>query len=217
MKRKQLVLLIIIAALGLMAWSGYTNYQRRRHEAAQQHAMQAVLVPDGQQPPASGDETDEEEPSPLLGKAAPGFTLEDLNGHKVSLADYKGKAVLVNFWATWCGPCKIEIPWLIKLRDQYKDQGFEILGVSADDLDKDDKAKLAGDEANIAKAAKSFGIDYPVLLDADSISKPYGGLDALPTSYYVNRKGVIVASVVGLASRDEVEANIKKALAAGGE
>ena len=81
--------------------------------------------------------------SPLLGKPAPEFTLEDLSGKKLSLASYKGKAVLINFWATWCGPCKIETPWLIELRNQYAAQGFEVLGISADDIDRDNPAKLS--------------------------------------------------------------------------
>ena len=146
MLRKTVVIFVVIVALGLMVWSGFSNYQRRKRQAAQARVPQVVLVPDGQSPPEGADD---EQPSALQGKPAPSFTLEDLNGKKVSLSDYRGKAVLLNFWATWCGPCKIEIPWLIKLRDQYKDQGFEILGISADDLDKDDKKKLSEDLADI--------------------------------------------------------------------
>lgn len=212
MLRKAIVSLVMLVSLGLIAWAGFYNYKRREQRQA---AAQVVLVPDGQSSPAAAD-NDEAQLNALHGKPAPAFSLEDLSGKKVSLADYKGKAVLINFWATWCGPCKVEIPWLIKLRDEYKSQGFEILGISADDLDKDDKKKLSEDIAQIQKSAKSYGIDYPVLIDADSISKPYGGLDALPTSFYVDRDGVVVAEVVGLASRDEIEANIKKALSSKG-
>src|ERR1035437_9836029 len=99
--------------------------------------------------------------TPLLGKPAPPFTLEDLSGEKRSLASFKGKAVLINFWATWCAPCKIETPWLIELRNQYAAQGFEVLGISADDLDRSDPFKLREDKHQIARFVQQEKIDYP--------------------------------------------------------
>jgi thiol-disulfide isomerase/thioredoxin len=216
MTRKAIVALVMIAALGLMFWSGYKQYQQRKQEASLQQAPHVVLVPDGQSPPsitagAAGDD----QPQTLQGKPAPRFTLTDLHGKKVSLADYKGKAVLLNFWATWCGPCKLEIPWIEKLRDQYKDQGFEVLGIESDNYDDDPKG-LAAYKEGVAKSATGLNINYPVLLGGDTISKPYGGLDGLPNSFYVDRNGIVTAQIVGLADRDEIEANIKKALASGG-
>jgi len=151
--------------------------------------------------------------SPLVGKPAPAFTLEDLGGKQVSLASFQGKAVLINFWATWCGPCKIETPWLVELRKQYASQGFEILGVSADDLDRSNPAQLSADKNGIARFVAKMQMPYPVLIDGGSVSKPYGGLDELPTSIYVNRQGIVVAVQQGITSKDEIEANIKKALA----
>lgn len=217
MKRNHLVLILVVAALVLMVWAGVDNYRRRKSEQEQLRKMQAVLVPNT--PAASANAAaapEEEEKSPLEGKAAPPFTLETLQGQKVSLASYKGKAVLVNFMATWCAPCKVETPWLIQLRKQYAEQGFEILGISTDDLDKDDKKMNAQDKADIAKFVSNMHIDYPVLIDGDSISHPYGGIDALPTSFFVDRSGKVIAATVGLHDRDELEANIKKALASGG-
>ena len=209
----------MIAALGLMVWSGFKEYQRRKQEAALQQTPQVALVPDGQTPqspaPDAAGDASIPQPQPMKGKPAPPFTLVDLSGRRVSLADYKGKAVLLNFWATWCGPCKVEIPWLIKLRDQYKSQGFEVLGIESDSYDLSDPKELATYKAGVVKAATSFGIDYPILLGGDSISEPYGGLDGLPNSFYVDRNGVVTAQIVGLADRDEIEANIKKALASG--
>jgi cytochrome c biogenesis protein CcmG/thiol:disulfide interchange protein DsbE len=151
--------------------------------------------------------------SPLVGKPAPAFALEDLNGTKVSLASFQGKAVLINFWATWCGPCKIETPWLVDLRSRYAPQGFEILGVSADDIDHADPAKLSAEKKQIARSAAQSHIPYPVLIDGGSLGNSYGGLDQLPTSIYVNRKGLVVAVQQGITSKSEIEANIKKALA----
>ncbi len=217
LKRNHLVLILLIAALVLMIWSGVVNYRHRRAEEAQLQAMQSVLTPATPASPAdAAAEAAEEDKSPLQGKPAPAFTLETLQGQKVSLANYKGKAVLVNFMATWCAPCKVETPWLIELRKQYGPQGFEILGVSTDDLDKDDEKQNAQDKEDIAKFVNHMHIDYPVLIDGDSISHPYGGIDALPSSFFVDRTGKVVAYTVGLHDRSELEANIKKAIASGG-
>jgi cytochrome c biogenesis protein CcmG/thiol:disulfide interchange protein DsbE len=131
---------------------------------------------------------------------------------KVSLASYKGRAVLINFWATWCAPCKVETPWLIALRNQYAAQGFEVLGISADDIDRGDPQKLSEEKKEIARFVEQTHIPYPVLIDGDSLSTPYDGLDALPASYFVDRNGTVVAAQVGLTSKDEIEASIRKAL-----
>jgi len=161
---------------------------------------------------AAGD--DAKYVSPLTGKLAPAFELEDLSGKKVSLESYKGKAVLVNFWATWCAPCKIETPWLVELRDQYALQGFEILGVSTegDGVGRDDKAAWDKDKAAIARSVERMHMQYPVLIDGDSISEQYGGLDELPMSFFVSRNGTVVAVQMGLTSKADIEANIKKVL-----
>jgi len=215
MKRNYAVLLVLVVTLVLMVWAGIVNYHRRKAEQERLRQMQALLVPAA--PPSNNSApAEEEEKSPLEGKPAPAFELENLQGQKVSLAGYKGKAVMVNFMATWCAPCKVETPWLIQLRNQYAPQGFEILGISTDDLDKGDKKKNTEDKAEIAKYVANMHIDYPVLIDGDSISKKYGGVDALPTSFFIDRKGKVVAAMMGLHDRDEIEANIKKALAGGG-
>ncbi len=202
MKRNHLVLLLIVASLALMFWAGWANFETRRQQAERAKAAHVALEP----------EAENAYVSPLQGKPAPNFTLNDLTGNKVSLADYKGKAVLLNFWATWCAPCKVEIPWFLKLREQYAGQGFEIVGVSSDDLDKDDKAKLFEQKAEIAKFVEQQKMTYPILIDGEAISNPYGGVDSLPTSFFIDRQGTVVAQTVGLVPRDEIEADIKKAL-----
>ena len=137
MKRNTLVLGAVLFILAAFAWAGWANWEYRRQAAERllASAAQGELVVDA----SSGVRRNTSPRS--LGKPAPGFTLEDLSGKKVSLASYKGKAVLINFWATWCAPCKIETPWLIELRNQYAAQGFEILGVSADDIDRDERRR----------------------------------------------------------------------------
>ena len=154
--------------------------------------------------------------SPLDGKRRPPSRLKTSAGSKVSLATYKGKAVMINFWATWCGPCKVETPWIVDLRDKYAEQGFEVLGVDTegDDLQPGDKAGWANAEANANKfVVDTTGSPYPVLLDGDSISREYGGLDDLPASFFVDRSGKVVVATAGRTSEGDIEGNIKKALA----
>jgi cytochrome c biogenesis protein CcmG/thiol:disulfide interchange protein DsbE len=209
LKRNTLVLTAVLFILATFAWAGWANYEYRKQAAERllASATQGELIADqaGGVPQIV---------SPLKGKPAPEFSLEDLSGNRVSLASYKGKAVLINFWATWCAPCKIETPWLIELRNQYAAQGFEILGVSTegDDLEKDDKSGWTKEKAAIAKFVEQMHMPYPVLIDGDSISKPYGGLDELPSSFFVDRNGTVVAAQLGLTSKEDMEANIKKAL-----
>ena len=174
-----------------------------------------VLTPAGSDSPSAGGDEAPPFKNPLENRQAPAFTLKDTNGKKVSLSDYKGKAVVLDFWATWCAPCKIEIPWLQKLHDQYASQGLVVLGISEDDLDLEDKAALFKQKQEIAESASKLGITYPVLFDDANVAKPYGGVDALPTTFYVDRSGKVVAATIGLVDRDEIEANIKKALGSG--
>jgi cytochrome c biogenesis protein CcmG/thiol:disulfide interchange protein DsbE len=206
-KRNTLVITAVLFILAVFAWAGWANWELRRQEAERRLGPmpQGELAPDA----AGGDLQFN---SPLKGKPAPEFVLEDLSGKKVSLASYKGRAVLINFWATWCGPCKIETPWLIELRNQYAAQGFEVLGVSTDDIDRGDPQKLSDEKMEIAQFVEEMHIPYPVLIDGDSLSKPYGGLDAMPTSFFVDRNGTVVAAQMGLTSKDDIEANIRKAL-----
>jgi cytochrome c biogenesis protein CcmG/thiol:disulfide interchange protein DsbE len=208
-RRNTLVLGATLLILAIFAWAGWANWEYRRQEAERQLAGvgqgELVPVPGGGAP---------EFVSPLTGKPAPAFALNDLSGNKISLASYRGKAVLINFWATWCGPCRIETPWIVELRQKYAAQGFEVLGVDTegDDLKKSDKAGWAKATAAAGKFVAEEKMTYPVLLDGDSISNDYGGLDNLPTSFFVDRKGVVVAAQVGLTSEQDIESKIEKAL-----
>ena len=136
------------------------------------------------------------------GTPAPDFTLDSLDGQSMRLSDLRGKAVLLNFWATWCGPCKIEMPWFIELQKEYGPQGLQIVGVAMDDSSKED----------IAKFAKEMGVNYPVLLGKEAVGDAYGGVPALPESFFIGRDGKIVDKIIGLKGRGEIEESIRKAL-----
>ena len=140
----------------------------------------------------------------ILGKStpAPDFTLEKLDGGSMKLSDLRGKAVLLNFWATWCGPCKIETPWLVELQNQYRSEGLQVVGVAMDDSGKDE----------IAKFAKDMGVNYPVLLGKEAVGDAYGGVPALPETFFIGRDGKIVDRIIGLKGRADIEDSIKKAL-----
>jgi thiol-disulfide isomerase/thioredoxin len=133
---------------------------------------------------------------------APDFTLESLDGKNTRLSDFRGKAVLLNFWATWCGPCKIETPWLVEMQKEYGPQGLQVVGVAMDDSGKDE----------IAKFAKEMGVNYPVLLGKEEVGDAYGGVPALPESFFIGRNGKIVDKIMGLEGKAEIESAIKKAL-----
>ncbi|MGZ4878278.1 MAG: TlpA disulfide reductase family protein, partial [Candidatus Angelobacter sp.] len=121
------------------------------------------------------------------------------------LASFRGKAVLLNFWATWCGPCKIEMPWLVDLQKKYGPEGLQIVGVAMDDTS----------DKEIADFAHKMGVNYVVLKGTEKVGDLYGGVDRLPLTYYIDRSGKVVDETVGLAGESVIENAIKKALTQG--
>jgi thiol-disulfide isomerase/thioredoxin len=144
---------------------------------------------------------------PARGSVAPDFTLTALDGSEVRLSSFKGKAVMVNFWATWCEPCKIEMPWLVDLQKQFGPQGLQILGVALDDAD----------TKTIAQFTHKMGVNYPVLKGTDKVADLYGGADRLPISFFVDRSGKVVDETVGLVSESVIVDAIKRSLAQGAQ
>jgi peroxiredoxin len=177
--RNWLVIGVLAIALAVMVGFGFRN----AHKSAGTRASFGVASVRGQQ--------------------APDFELQDVStGKTVKLSDYRGKAVLLNFWATWCPPCKIEIPWFVDLQKQYANDGLVVLGVAMDDAS----------QQEIAKFSKDMGITYSVLLGTEKVGDAYGGVEALPTTFYIGRDGKVTDRVFGLppgghaAAEDKVKA-----------
>jgi thiol-disulfide isomerase/thioredoxin len=139
------------------------------------------------------------------GQPAPDFTLDSLDGKAVTLSSLHGQAVLLNFWATWCGPCKVEMPWFVELQKEYGPQGLQIVGVAMDDASKEE----------IGKFVKEMGVNYPILIGQESVGQQYGGVNVLPTTFFLDRDGKIVAREFGLQSRSVFVDHIKQALSQG--
>jgi peroxiredoxin len=137
---------------------------------------------------------------------APDFTLTELNGQKLSLSDYRGKVVLLDFWATWCGPCRVEIPGLIELQNKYRDQGFTVIGVSLDDSIEP-----------VKDFYQEFRMNYPVAVASDKkVELLYGGIIGLPTAFLVGRDGRIYSKHPGAQPTSVFEEEIKALLAVKG-
>ncbi len=178
MKRNALVFVTLLVAILAMLATGKYLVRPRQHGAV-------TLVGD------------------VRGIPAPDFALTSLDGKIVKLSDYRGKAVLLNFWATWCSPCKVEMPWFVDLQKKYGGDGLVVLGIAMDDTETD----------KIAQFASEMGVNYPVLLGTDKVSEQYGNVEYLPTSFYIDREGKIVGKGTGLLGRAEIEENVQKALA----
>ena len=184
MKRNLIVLAVVAITVSAMIYAG--AYKSRSMQTA-------------------GLEQQQQLSGPAIGKPAPDFELETLDGKKFKLSDLRGKAVLLNFWATWCGPCKIEMPWLVEFQKHYQSQGFEVVGVAMEDTKKEE----------IAAFAKEMGVNYTVMRGKEAIGEAYGGLPGLPTTFYIGRDGRIVGQHIGLNGKADMDQEIQVALATG--
>jgi peroxiredoxin len=135
-------------------------------------------------------------------KRAPDFTLKNSRGERIRLADYKGKVVLLNFWATWCAPCRTEIPWFVDFEKEFQARGFTVLGVSMDE----DGWKA------INPYVAEHKINYPVVLGNEEVNELYGGIEALPTTLLIGRDGNVAFIHNGLISREEYGKEIRELL-----
>jgi thiol-disulfide isomerase/thioredoxin len=148
-------------------------------------------------PPASGTNGTCDE----SGKAKLDFVVKDMNGNSVRMSDFKGKVIALNFWATWCGPCKSEIPAFVQLYDQYKDKGFVILGVSIDDP-----------PDALKSFAREFRMQYPILQMQSDVEDAYGPIYGVPMTFMIGRDASICTRHMGPATKEQFEQEIRSLL-----
>lgn len=132
---------------------------------------------------------------------APDFTLQDLNGQPLALSNYRGKIVLLDFWATWCAPCRAEIPHMVEFQDKYREQGFQVVGISMDDGPKP-----------VREFYQEFKMNYPVAIGNDKLADSYGGVLGLPVTLLIGRDGRIEAKYAGIVEMPVLEQRIKTLL-----
>lgn len=127
------------------------------------------------------------------------YVLRDINGDEVNLAKFKGSVILLNFWATWCGPCKIEIPWFVEFQDKHRDEGLIVLGLSVDDTPEQIRPFVA-----------EFQVNYPMLigLGQEEFQEAYGPVWGLPVTYFIDRDGTLCRKHVGIATKKEFEEDL---------
>lgn len=207
MARRLTIVLLLVVGVTLIIMAGTHNLRQRQLVIQKAQQNEITLTP-ADSSASSGDSGADPLVPTMLGKAAPAFTLVDLNGKKISLADYKGHPIVLNFWATYCGPCKLEMPWFQQLAGKYQAQGLVVLGIDEDD-------GMATQE--VGAASKQIGVNYPILLPDDTVSKAYQLSDYLPETYYIGKDGKVVDQTIGAHSKNELEADIQKAIGTGGE
>jgi len=133
---------------------------------------------------------------------APDFNLKKITGGRVKLADYRGKVVILNFWATWCPPCRMEIPDFVQLQKKYGEKGVQILGIGLD----------RGKEKALLPFSGKYKINYPILIADGRVSQAYGGTPSIPTTFVINRQGQIVKKYIGYRPKSAFEADIQNLL-----
>ncbi len=141
--------------------------------------------------------------SDITMEKAPDFTLEKLGGGKVSLSDYRGKILIIDFWATWCPPCRMEMPEFVELYRDYADKGVEIIGISIDQ----------NPQAVLPAFVEKYKINFPILLTDRKVDRAYGGISGIPTTFVVDREGKVYKQYVGMRPREVFEEAIKALLA----
>jgi thiol-disulfide isomerase/thioredoxin len=168
------LLLLSLAAVGLAGCN--------QHSASLPQPKEAVI--------AAGE----------IGSRLPDFSMKDLQGHEVSSADLRGKVVLIDFWATWCQPCKKEMPGYQKLLDRYGSQGFAVIGFKFDTM---------SDTEDPVLFARKIGVHYPLAVVSDDLKRKFGGIEGLPTTMLYDRHGILRKRVIGFEYTNVVEAELK--------
>jgi len=184
------------AAGGIVLCAGALAFPGTRVLASR--CISACLAQTSIAGPASGNK-----PLPTEGRTpAPLFTLLDARGRPLRLSDLQGRVVLLNFWATWCEPCKVEIPWFIELQRQYEASGVTVVGIAMDD-----------EGQSVSPFVDTMGINYRTVIGSDELASQYGGVDALPTTFLIDRHGRIAAEYQGLQPKNTYESKLHSLIA----
>jgi thiol-disulfide isomerase/thioredoxin len=138
-----------------------------------------------------------------IGSRLPDFALKDLQGRQVSSADFRGKVVLVDFWATWCQPCRKEMPGYQRLLDRYGSRGFAVVGFKLD---------VMRDTEDPVLFAKKIGVRYPLVVAVDDLKQKFGGIEGIPTTMLYDRQGILRQKVIGFEYTDVIESELKPLL-----
>jgi thiol-disulfide isomerase/thioredoxin len=138
-----------------------------------------------------------------IGSRLPDFSLQDLLGHQVSSDDLRGKVVLIDFWATWCQPCKKEMPGYQKLIDRYGQHGFAVIGFKFDTM---------ADAEDPLTFARRIGVRYPLAVATDDLKQRFGGVEGLPTTMLYDRRGILRQKIIGFEYTDAIESELKPLL-----
>ncbi len=184
-KKNKVNLLPIFGLLILIFVVGYLGYTSKKASQVADEESYSTITPAFANAPSDI-------------KPAPDFELPDVNGKKVRLSDFKGKIIILDFWATWCPPCRAEIPGFVELYKKYKDKGVEIIGISLDE----------GGVKDVVPFMKEFGINYHVLIGNYKVTQDYGGIRGIPTTFVIDRKGNIRAKYVGYRPKEVFERDI---------
>ena len=137
----------------------------------------------------------------LVGRQAPRFVQTDLNGKRIELGEYQSKVVLLNFWATWCAPCRVELPTFSSWQKRYGQEGLQVIAVSMDD-----------DSAPVGKAVRQLHLNFPVLMGDEKLGNDYGGVLGLPVTYLIGRDGKIAARYEGETDLEQMEGKVRDLL-----
>jgi len=200
-KKRARTRFIALAVICLLAVSVFVGGNAVSHNLGVNQASQLQYISvtaDSQEPLRPGLTTERATGSEV------DFELKDLSGKSIRLSEYRSKVVLVNFWATWCGPCEFEIPVFVKMKRRYQKRGFEVIGISMDD----------GAVEQIEEFVRQHNINYPVVMPGEAKLDAFGKISSLPTSFLVNRHGRIHSRHQGLLSLNKMEQEVPKLLAA---